>query len=43
LISGLVWTAAAVFFLLDLDWEKLWPLLLILAGVGALTNSVLPE
>jgi hypothetical protein len=43
LIGGLVLTAIAAFFLLDLDWGKLWPLLLILAGIGALLNALLPD
>ncbi|HLF27494.1 MAG TPA: hypothetical protein VJG32_14260 [Anaerolineae bacterium] len=43
LISGLVFTAIAAFFLLDLDWGNLWPLWLILAGIGALANALLPD
>jgi len=27
-------------FLLDLEWGKIWPVFLILAGVGALLSSV---
>ncbi len=43
LIGGLILTAIAAFFLLDLDWARWWPTLLILVGVGALTNAVLPD
>ena len=43
LIGGLVLTAIAAFFLFDLAWGKLWPLLLILAGIGALINALLPD
>lgn len=43
LISGLTLTAIAAFFLLDLDWENLWPLLLILLGVRALSNAMLHD
>jgi len=41
LISGLVFVAIAAFFLLNLDWIKLWPLLLILVGIGALASALL--
>lgn len=41
LISGLIFTAIAAFFLFNLDWFKLWPLLLILVGLGALVNALL--
>ena len=43
LISGLIFLAIMAFFLFDLDWGKWWPTLLILAGVGALTNAALPD
>jgi hypothetical protein len=43
LISGLVLTAITAFFLFDLAWGQLWPLLLILAGIGALINALLPD
>ena len=43
LVGGLILTAIAAFFLLDLDWARWWPTLLILAGIGALTNAVLPD
>jgi hypothetical protein len=43
LISGLMFTAIMAFFLLDLDLGKWWPALLILAGLGALTNAALPD
>jgi hypothetical protein len=42
LIGGLVLTALAALFLFNLDWGKLWPVLLILAGIGALINAWLP-
>jgi hypothetical protein len=43
LVGGLILTAIAGFFLLDLDWARWWPTLLILAGVGALATAVLPD
>jgi hypothetical protein len=43
LISGLTLTAVTVFFLLDLEWNKWWPLLLIFVGIGALVNELLPN
>ena len=43
LIGGLILTAIAGFFLLDLDWARWWPTLLILVGIGALTNATLPD
>jgi len=43
LVSGFTLLVIAAFFLLDLDWERLWPLLLILIGIAALVNSVRPE
>jgi hypothetical protein len=42
LISGLILTAVAAFFLLDLDWGKWWPSLLILVGIGTLASALLP-
>jgi hypothetical protein len=42
LIGGLVLTMIAVSFLLNLNWGILWPILLIIVGVGALLNAVLP-
>jgi hypothetical protein len=42
LIGGLVLTMVAVTFLLNLNWGILWPVLLIIAGVGALLNALLP-
>ncbi len=43
IISGLIFVAITSFFLFDLDWSRWWPTLLILAGIGALTNALLPE
>jgi len=43
LISGLVFTAIAAFFLFNLDWVKLWPLLLILVGLGALASGLMGD
>ena len=43
LVSGLIFQAIMAFFLFDLDWNRWWPALLILAGVGALANAVWPD
>lgn len=42
-ISGLILVAITAFFLFDLDLGKWWPTLLILAGIGALTNALSPD
>ncbi len=42
LIGGLMLMAVTVFFLLDVEWIKWWPLLLVLFGIGALMNELLP-
>ncbi len=42
LISGLILTAVTAFFLLDVEWSKWWPLLLVLFGIGTLMNELLP-
>jgi len=42
LISGLILTMVTAFFLLNLNWTILGPVLLILAGVGILLNVILP-
>ena len=42
LVTGLILTAVAAFFLFGLDWGKWWPALLILIGVGALLNALFP-
>ncbi|HKW78147.1 MAG TPA: hypothetical protein VJQ09_03545 [Candidatus Limnocylindria bacterium] len=38
--TGLVLTATAAIFLLDLPWDRVWPLLVIIAGVGLLLPSL---
>ncbi|MBP7687699.1 MAG: hypothetical protein KA765_07320 [Thermoflexales bacterium] len=43
IFSGLFFMALTAFFMFDLDLNKWWPTLLILAGVGALANAVLPD
>ncbi len=43
LISGLILMAVTVFFLLDVEWSKWWPVLLVLFGMGALMNELLPN
>ena len=40
LIGGLTLLAVILIFLLDLDWGKIWPVFLILAGVGALFTAL---
>ena len=40
LIGGLVLTAVAAAFLFELDWGKIWPLFIILAGIGALVGAL---
>jgi len=42
LISGIILTMVAAFFLLNLNWTVLGPVLLILAGAGMLINVILP-
>lgn len=43
LVAGLVFTAIACVFLLNLDFSLLLPAILIVAGVGILFNTVLPD
>ena len=43
LIGGLILTLIAAFFLVDLEWGKFWPLVLILIGIGALFNALIPS
>lgn len=43
IFGGLFFMALTAFFMFDLDLNKWWPSLLILAGVGALANAVLPD
>jgi len=42
-VAGLVFTAIASVFLFNLNFSLLLPIVLIVAGVGMLFNSVLPE
>jgi len=39
LIGGILLTLVAFFFLLNLSWNLLWPLLLILFGISTLLNG----
>ena len=39
-ITGLSLLAVAVIFLLGLDWAVLWPIFIILAGIGALLGAM---
>ena len=39
LIGGLVLTGVASVFLFSLDWAKVWPLFVILVGLGALLSA----
>ena len=43
LVAGLVFTAIASVFLFNLNFSLLLPIILIVAGVGILFNSVLPD
>jgi hypothetical protein len=43
LIGGLMMLSVAAIFLLDLQWEKIWPIFLILIGIGALVPSLLGQ
>jgi hypothetical protein len=43
LVAGLVFTAIACVFLFNLDFSLLLPIILIVAGVGMLFNTVLPD
>jgi hypothetical protein len=43
LISGFILTMVTAFFLFELNWTILGPVLLILAGVGLLVNVLLPN
>ncbi|MBE0699600.1 MAG: hypothetical protein IH586_21965 [Anaerolineaceae bacterium] len=42
LISGLVLTFIAAVFLFNLDFGSLWPVFLILGGIGLLLNALIP-
>lgn len=41
LFGGLIMLSVAAIFLLELQWSKIWPVFLILIGIGALLPSVL--
>ena len=41
LIGGLVLLAVAGIFLFNLDWGRVWPIFLVLAGVGALLAGIM--
>jgi len=43
LVAGLVFTAVAAVFLFNLNFSLLLPAILIVAGVGILFNTVLPD
>jgi hypothetical protein len=36
LMTGLLLLAVTVIFLLELDWDKVWPVLLVIVGIGLL-------
>jgi hypothetical protein len=40
LIGGLVLLLVALIFLFGLDWGRIWPLFLIIAGIGALLGTL---
>jgi uncharacterized membrane protein YhaH (DUF805 family) len=39
-VTGLSLLAVTVIFLLGLDWGTIWPIFIILAGVGALLGAI---
>jgi uncharacterized membrane protein len=41
LTGGLILVLVAVIFLFNLDWGKVWPLFLIIIGLGALLSGLL--
>ncbi len=41
LVGGLAMFTVAAIFLLELQWSRVWPVFLILAGIGALVPSLL--
>lgn len=43
LVGGFILLLVAVIFLFNLDWGKVWPLFLIIAGLGALATSLLGD
>jgi len=40
LTMGLLFTAVAAIFLLDLPWGRVWPIFIILAGIGMLLPAL---
>jgi len=43
LLGGIVLAGIALVFLFNLQFENLWPILLILGGLGLLINGLLPD
>jgi hypothetical protein len=43
LVGALVLLTVMAVFLFNLDWGKIWPVFLIIAGLGALFSSLFPE
>ena len=43
LVGGFILLLVATIFLFNLDWGKVWPLFLIIAGLGALATSLLGD
>ena len=43
LVGGFILLLVAAIFLFNLDWGKVWPLFLIIAGVGVLATSLLGD
>ena len=43
LVGGLFLTTVAAIFLLDLQWSRIWPVFLILGGIGALLPSLIGQ
>lgn len=41
LVGGVAMLTVAAIFLLELQWSRVWPVFLILAGIGALLPSLL--
>jgi hypothetical protein len=41
LVGGLAMLTVAAIFLFELQWSRVWPVFLILAGIGALLPSLL--
>jgi len=43
IFGGLMPCLVAIVFVLNLDWDKVWPVMLVAAGVVALLNSFIPH